>query len=1039
MQALVRFMVERSLLINLISVFIVALGLYAMFTINREAFPNINLDRIVITAAYPGATPDEVERLIVTPVEQELKSLDGIDKMISVSFPGSAQITLDLDPDANNRDRIVSDTQLAVDRANLPDDLPDDPVVTEIDGAVFPILRLAVGAPLDPVALKRLGERIEDDLLAIDGVARVVTQGERKAQIRVTVDPEKIRAQRVSIGEIADALARWNVSASAGDIDTADGQESVRIVGEFRNPEDAANVVLRANERGEGIRLGDIATVSEALEEASVYHDVAGEPALSMLVLKKGDADIISTVDRIKDYLASVPGRYGDKVRVATFQDFSRFARLRLGVLTNNGMVGMVLVFVTLMLFLRPSVALTTTWGMPIVFLAGLYVLEITGVTLNLISMFGFIMVLGMLVDDAIIIGENITYHMERGMMPIKAAVHGAYELLGPVTATVMTTIIAFLPLMFMSGIIGKFIVAIPTVVISLLFFSWLESFLILPSHVASVARADAHPKERAWLLAIEHGYARMLGFAVRHRWLTVVLSLAVLVGSFVLARTAMSFQLFPSAGVDQYIMRVTAPAGTSLETMRARLIDIDKVIRSRIDPAHLEATLLTSGETAIDDGDPLTQRGGRFGQIRVIYTPAVTRPDHDALDDMHRLENELPPMYPQLEIAFSEIKPGPPTGRPLEAELSASRAEDSEAAARRLITFLEAVPGVSSVESGLQPGDPELHIVVDRVLATYAGVDLATAARHVRAAVDGLTVSTTRRGTEEIDIAVAYPHDGHDDMALLKTLQIPNARGGLVPLERIARFEQLPGLTAVRHKNGIRVVQVAANINADVTTSAQLNRLVAQNQGKWLGDLAGKVQVNYGGEEEKNQESVRDLAFSFLFALLGIFFILAVQFNNLSYPLIVMLAIPFGAIGIILSFYFHDLLWRPMPLSFMSMMGMVALSGVVVNSSLVLLVFIQRLRQEGMELTEAIMLAGRRRLRAVILTAATTVVGLLPTAYGWGGMDPFVAPMALALSWGLIFATLITLITIPATLAVAVDTKNALRRLLGLLRRGRA
>ncbi len=1025
MRPLIAFLVDRPLVVNLISVLLLALGIYAMVDINREAFPNVNLDKVEIYVPYPGATPPEIERLVIIPIEQELKSIDGIDSMVSVAFPGSARITLELDPESDKRDRITSDVQLAVDRAELPDDLPNDPIVGEIDGAMIPIIRLAVGAPLTPLELKRLGDRIEDDLLALPGVAKVVVQGKRKAQIRIVLDPEALKRHRIPVGRVADLLAKWNVDLPAGDLDTPEGQKSVRIKGEFTGPTDVGELVLRTNDRGRTIRLKDVAHISEDLEEARVYYDIDQKPALSILVLKKPEADIIDTVDRVRAYLDTLPERYGEDVEVQTFQDFSRFARLRLGVLTNNGLVGLGLVFLSLILFLRPSVALTTTWGLPIVFLAGLYALYVSGITLNLISMLGFIIVLGMLVDDAIIVGENITYHMERGMPPNQAAVTGAMELLGPVTATVLTTIVAFIPMLFMSGIIGKFIVAIPIVVIVLLIFSWLESFLILPSHVVHVTNPRARPKERALMRLLENLYAAVLRWALKLRWLTVALSLAALAGSAVLAQKS-DFELFPAVGVDQYVIRVTAPAGTSLEQMRDHLKRIDQALRERIDTGNLEATLLTSGRMALDEGDPLMQLGSRFGQVRVLYTPAVLRPEHDAMDDMHRLARELPPLFPELILAFTEVKPGPPTGRPLEAHLSADDPRDAETGAHRLMDYLRTIDGVVSIESGMIPGDPELHVILDRALAAYARVDLATVASHVRAAVDGLTVTHIRRGSEEIDVVVTLPKPEGDQSRVLDELEIPNERGALVPLAKIARVVEEPGYTTIRHQEGIRVINVTANIDAERITSARLNALVRDNEPQWLGDLAGKVRVSYGGEEEKNQESVRDLAFSFLFALMAIFFILAVQFNNLSYPFIVMLAIPFGTIGIVVSFYLHDLYWQHTPLSFLAMLGLIALTGVVVNSALVLLVFVQRAIQEGLPAIEALMLAGRRRLRAVLLTAITTVVGLLPTAYGWGGYDPFVAPMALALASGLAFATVITLITIPAFFAVGVDIKHA-------------
>lgn len=1033
MHAMISFLVSRPLVVNLVSVFLLVLGIVtSVYLINREAFPNVNLDRIQIDVVYPGASPKEVEQLVVTPIEQELRALNGIDTMISMSFPGSARITMEVDPDSNNRVRLSSEVQLAVDRADLPADLPNEPFVTEVDGAVFPVIRLAVSSDVDALTLKRLGDDIKDDLLNVDGVARVVIQGDRKAEIRIVADPERMQKEHIAVGDIVQALQTWNLNTPGGDIDTPEGQNTVRIVGQFSDTQDAANLVLRANERGDVLHLGDVATVTESLEKPQTLHDVKSEPALSLLVLKTSEADIITTVDHIKDYLETIPARYGENVQVSAFQDFSRFARMRLGVLTNNGIVGIVLVFVSLLLFLRFSVAMTTTWGLPIIFMTGIFVLYSYGVTLNLISMMGFIMVLGMLVDDAIIIGENITYHMEKGLHPNDAAIKGAMELIGPVTTTILTTVAAFLPMMFMSGIIGKFIVAIPVVVITLLVLSWLESFLILPSHVAHVTNPNKHPKERAWLLALENIYGMILEKAIQFRWATVVLSFGVLFGVIFFAKNVMSFQLFPPVGVDEFIVRVVAEPGTSIETMRENLRKIDREMRKYIKPEYLEATLAKSGDVSVDDGDPTTQRGSRYGQIRAIYHPAVSRPGHDALDDMYKVSGILKEKFPEFVITLTEIKNGPPVGRALEAEIASYDDASGEQAARQLMEYLKTIEGVTTIDSGMKKGDDELHVILDRELATYAGIDLATVSQHIRAAVGGLVVSNIRKGTEEIDITIRFP-EKDNELDQLSNLLIPNKRDGLVPLHKIAKFENKPGFTTIRHSEGTRIIGVVADIDTKLITSNALNNLVKENESEWQVGVEDKVTVSYGGEDEKNMESFISLAVAFGFALIAIFFILAIQFNNMAYPFIVMLAIPFGAIGVIISFYFHDLFWKPMPLSFFSSLGMVALTGVVVNSSLVLLVFIQRARQEGMEVMEAIIQAGRRRLRAVLLTAATTIVGLLPTAYGWGGLDPFVSPMALALSWGLVFATAITLITLPATLAASHDLRLIIRRLLRL------
>jgi len=1033
MTAIISFLVNRGLVVNLISVFLLALGIYSMVSINREAFPNVNLDIIQIDTQYPGASPKEIEQLIITPIEQELRILNGIDKMISMSFPGSGRITLEVDPDATNRDKLSNQVTLAINRARLPSDLPNDPFVTEVDGSVFPIMRLAISKPVDELKLKRLGDKIKDDILSLPGVAQVVVLGDRKAELRVTVIPERMAEERISVGDIAQALQSWNLNVPGGDIETNNGQKVVRVVGEFANAKDAGSLVLRSNDANNILRLRDVATVTESLIKPQVTYDVGGTPALSMLILKKTDSDIINTVDTVKDYVKTIPQTYGTDISTSVFQDFSKITRMRLGVLTNNGILGLGLVFVTLLLFLRFSTAMTTTWGLPIIFLTGLAILYVNGITLNMISMMGFIMVLGMLVDDAIIIGENITYHMEQGMNPFAAAVKGSLELIGPVTTTIMTTIAAFIPMMYVSGLIGKFIIAIPIVVITLLLLSWLESFLILPSHVAHVTNPNKHPPERRWLTGLENIYGWVLKQAVRFRWLTMAASIAVLIGALALAKT-MPFQLFPPAGVEEFIVRVTAPAGTSLNAMRNEMRQLDQQIRDRVDSRYLEATLIKTGDISVDEGDPLTQRGSRYGQLRAIYTPAIGRPDHNALTEMQALAEAIPPLFPNLEIAFTEVRPGPPVGRALEAEITSNDDKKSEHAAQRLMDYLTKIDGVTTIDSGLKKGDDELQVHLDRQLATYAGIDLATAAQHIRAATGGLVVSSLHHGTEEVDVTIRYPSGNRKELQQLQQLLIPNRHQGLVPLQKIATFEQVDGFTTIRHKDGIRIVNVVADIDSKRLTSMALNQNVRSHTAEWLGDLADQVSVNYGGEEEKNQESFVDLAIAFLFALVAIFFILAIQFNNMSYPFIVMLAIPFGAIGIIVSFYLHNIYWKPMPLSFFSMLGMVALTGVVVNSSLVLLVFIQRAIKAGVEAHEAIIQAGRRRLRAVLLTAMTTIVGLLPTAYGWGGLDFFVSPMALALSWGLIFATVVTLIAIPAAFAAGLDISRFFSFIGGLL-----
>jgi len=1025
MKQLITFFVKRGLLVNLISVILLLGGIYAGMNMQREAFPSVNFDVIAVSGSYPGAAPREVERLMVAPIEQELKGIDGINVIRSTAFSGTMQITIEVDPNFTDRSRLVSDIQQAINRSDLPVDLPFDPIITEVKSEQTPVLTFSIFGDFEELELKKLSSYIEEDVRDIRGVANVFVQGDRKEEIRIVPNPSKMRDSRISINDIISLIKGWNVNAPGGRLKARDGQSIIRIAGEFVSAKDAGNLVLRANENGQSLLLKDVADVSETLERPYRYVGAKGDPAITMIVIKKGDADIIDLVDKVRGYLDTVPQKYGEEVNISAYNDFSTITRLRLGVLTSNGTIGLILVLLMLMLFLRPAVALTTAWGLPIIFFGGIAVLYAAGITLNLLVMFGFIMVLGLMVDDAIIIGENATYHMERGLSPEQAAIEGTYELIGPVTATVLTTIVAFLPLMFMEGIIGKFIVAIPVVVIVLLIFSWFEAIFILPNHIRDMANPNKHPKERALFIWISRIYSRLLEKAVKLRYLTILLSFAGLVGAFALAGT-MKFQLFPPGAESTFYLRVNMATGTTLEEMRDTLKNLDTEVRKRIDPAVLETTTMIAGENSADQREALKQIGDRFGFERVILIPFTER-EIKAYDVMSVLEEEIPPLFPKLEISFAMEKPGPPVGRALQVELMGGDEATMTRVAERLIAMLSTAKGVYAVESDLEPGDPEIRIVMNRKLAAYANVNLATVGTHIRAAFDGLRVSTIKRGKEEIDVTIRYPEASQHNINTLMQLEIPNMKGGLIPLHRIASLEHHSGTSSIRHKDARRVINVSAEVDQKNMTSKDLNDLVTQQKDNWLGDDASSVRYNLGGEQEKTEESVRGLLFSFAFALLGIFAVLAVQFNRIGYPLLVMLAIPFGVIGIVVGFFLHAA-----PISFMSMMGFVALTGVVVNSSLVMVVFIQRQILEGVPWREAIIESGKRRLRAVLLTAITTVVGLLPTAYGWGGHDPFVAPMALALSWGLMFSTLITLFSVPAALGIALDIKHITQRLLG-------
>lgn len=1024
MKAIIDFCARRDLPVNLVTLMLLLGGIYAAFHMQREAFPAVNFDVLVVDARHSGAAPEEIESRLLVPIERELRGLEGINRVTSTAFQDSMQMLIEVDPSYADRARLVAEVQQAIERADLPADLPADPLITEVKSEQTPIVSFALFGNLSELDLQRMGRRIEDEVLAVSGVARLLVQGDRKQEIRVVLDPERMRAHRVTVGEIGRLLRGWNVTAPGGRLQAPGGQRLIRITGEFTSAEDVAALVIRANERGDALRIGDVARVVEALERPHRQVRVQGMPALNMTVLKKGDADLIAVVDRVRGLLADIPDRYPG-VGVAVYGDFSTMTRLRLGVLTGNGALGLALVLGVLLIGLRPAVALSTAWGLPIIFFGGLALLYLGGVTLNMLTTFAFILVLGLIVDDSIIVGENADRHLALGLPPREAAVAGATELLGPVTTTVATTALAFLPLMFMDGIIGKFMFVVPLVVVTLLALSWLEALLVMPAHIAALARPRARTARGPSLPG--RIYRAAVRMALRWRYLTVALTIVALGASWQLAGQ-MKFQLFPYGAESQFYLRVALPAGTTLEQTRDRLLELERAARERIDPSMLEATIVVAGESSADQRDVLKRRGDRFGYLRVILVHFTER-EAGAHAVMEDLRLALAPLFPDLEIAFTMEAMGPPVGRALQASIYGGDDTARAAAAQRLLGLLRETDGVHAVQSDLDPGDQELRIVVDRARAAWVGIDLATVADHVRAAFDGLPVATVIRGRDEMDITLRFPEEAGRDPRTLLDLEVPAARGGLVPLRRIVRLEEAPGVTVIRHDSGERIVTVSAEVDRSRITAHELNRLVREQEAQWLGTEATGMRYTLGGEQERSEESVSGLMFSLGFALLGIFVLLAVQFNGFAWPLLVMFAIPFGMIGVVAGFHLHE-----QPLSFMALTGFVALTGIVVNFSLVMAVFIQRLLRAGTPWREAIVEGSHRRLRAVLLTAVTTIVGLLPTAYGWGGHDPFVAPMALALSWGLMSATVITLFSVPAALGIGMD----IRSLLSMARRSR-
>ncbi|MBN2483233.1 MAG: efflux RND transporter permease subunit [Candidatus Omnitrophica bacterium] len=1032
--SLPRFSVNQSLFVNLVSVILLIIGMITVFGTNREIFPNVDFDIVSITTAYPGATPVDVEKLITVPIEKELKEVDGIDEISSSSASGVSFLIVKIDPDESNKQKVIRDIQSAVDRVkDLPKDIAADPIVTEITNKQYPVIEVSLSGKMDEKKMHYYADALEDLIEDLPSVARITKSGYRDREIQVRVDPVKMRDQYLSFDEIEQALSTRNVSLPAGELNTEAIEYSVRTTGEFQTADEVAEVIVRANDLGNWIRIKDVADVFDSFKKETIVYKTLGTRSINLVVLKKEKGDAITLVDDIKATCNRFLEHIDDDLQISYVNDYSFFARRRLNVLKNNGWASLVLVIASMLLFLQPRVVFMTVLGIPIAFLTTFIAMGMLGITINLVSMFGLIIVLGMLVDDGIIVAENVYRHLEEGMPPRRAAVMGAEEVMGAVTVAIMTTIAAFSPLLFMTGILGKFIRNIPTVIIIALVASLAEALIILPSHLADFMKAQTHivrdhendESQRPWLRAILRFYTRIVTAAVNRKYKVLGGFTVALIVSAILANVALKFILFPDAGIDFFFIRAEAPIGTPLVKTNELITPIEEIV-SELPGDELDTYVTSVGKMSEDRNDPYSQTASHLAQITVYLYP-----EHDRVRKADEIIEEVRNKIKAAgiggftDLRFDKAETGPPVGKAVEAKIRGEDFNVLDKIAFEFIDYLKKLPGTTDIAWDHKPGKEEILVSIDHKKATYAGVSVSQIAKTVRAVFEGNIATKIKpvKAEEETDVTVMFPESSADDLDVFENILVRNNQGNLVPLHKIAEIKQVPGTTAISHLDGKRVVTASANVDTNKTTSLEVNRKL-QEKFKDISQRYLGYSVEYQGEQKDTVESLQSLLKAFFYAFLVVYLILASFFRSLVQPFVVMLAIPFGLIGVVFAFIVHG-----MPLSFMAILGIVGLNGIVVNDSIVLVDKINNLRREGLPRRDSIIKAGQMRIRPVLLTTITTVGGLSTVAYGIGGKDPFLVPMALSICWGIAFATVLTLIVIPCIYSIIDDITVKLTR----------
>lgn len=1022
MNKLIEYFVKQGAFVNIVTVMVFLAGGWSVFNINREVFPNIQFDVITVTTAYPGGAAESLERLVTNPLEQALREVDGIKKMTSYSVEGQSVIALQLDPDQTTADEAKIDIDDVVSTITSLPEGAEEPRVTIMESKRRPVIDVTLSGEVEEAELRKTAKFLEREVEKISEVAQVDFSGMRDLEIRIEAHVDKLKKFRISLPELVSAIQKNNINIPGG-VSSADTGQSkeiiIRTIGEYQGVEDVEDTVIRANSLGRSIRVKDVCTVIMTFAKEKYRYRTNGSRSLNLRVLRKEHRDAINLVSKVRQTIDEQQSKINPAIKISFINDVSYYVKRRLHVLTNNMLIGLVLVLVILALILPLPIALVTVFGIPFAFLAVVAIFHFGSISLNLVSMMGLIIVVGMLVDDAIVITENAQRFIEDGLNPEEAAIKGTQRIWAPVTASVMTTVIVFAPMMFMTGIFGKFIYFIPlAVIISLLVSLW-ECFFILPHHVASWVKTNKLRNGKSffdtkiWRPLIERPYLYVLDGMLKLRYLVILLALGLFGGAIYLAKEKVGFVLFPPGGVYMFSISLQAETGVSLAETERLVRPYEEYIASLPD-SELEDFVSIVGRQSMHNPRSM-KRGAEYAQIMVYLTDALTR-ERDTSTIVEDVRSNVVQPEGLMVVSFQQVAGGPPVGKAVSISVRGDEYEKILPAVQQLEEQLRTVEGVTDVENSHVTGKEEIRVRVKQEAAAAALLSLRDIGMAVRAAFEGIVATVIRNVDEEINLRVMLHQGQQQGAQALADIEIPNRRGQLIPLPKTAEWETTSGVSVYEHEDNQRQVTVTAEIDNKMTTSAKVNKFMRE-QVEEMADQHPALSFHFGGEDSDTKESMASLKVTFVFALLGIIFLLTLLFKNIYQPFIIATTIPLGILATIFAFYVHG-----MTLSFLAMIGIIALAGVVVNNAIVFVDFINSARQRGLEKVAAIKDAAQRRLRPIFLTTITTSAGILPTAYGFGGLDPFVVPIALALGWGILGGALLTVLVLPAVVRISDD-----------------
>ena len=1086
-----RFSVRNPVFVNMLMLVILAGGTIFALTLVREMFPEFRPNKLIITAIHPGVQPKEIEKAVTIKIEEAVRDVEGVEKVDSTVSESQSVTTLTLYNEADDAEQVLNEVKREIDALpDLPDDL--ERVTVKTFEPMLPVISVAIFGDGDEADLKQATRDLRDDLLALPGVSRIIVSGVRDDEISVEIIPERLIEYDVTFDEVADAIRRSNLDVSGGQLKGSRTTVAVRTVGEELEGSDLEDIVVRSGGAdGKKILLRDVANIADGFVEVDIEGYFDSKPSMNCDVYKTKSQDAIQISSVVKAYIAgkknkplnppgdgwwqsgpfkafssivdTIIGRpdlqkvyeesranpftHGFDIELHT--DLARFIEGRLDLMARNGKTGLVLVLISLMLFLNFRVAFWAAIGLPVSFLGTFIVMWIFGISINLLSVFGLIIVLGIIVDDAIVIGENICRHVEEGEPSKQAAVTATEEVQWPVIIAVLTTIAAFAPLLFIQGTIGDFMGELPIVVMAALSVSLVEALIILPSHLRNLPspeeeerrrKAAGEPgeivkgfrrlraaQERFVVNVLQTKYEAFLRKALRWKYLTICIAVATMLLSFgLLASGIVEFVFVQDMDSETVICDIELPIGSPSDRVRTRVMEISEFVKKAPEVVSVQAFVGIQVDVA-GEGAVGFKNQSHLGQLVVELQESDTRERAGG-----RSSNELLAVYREFTRTLPEINAvrwlalnGGPGGKDVVVRISGAETEELVEVASLVREEVSSYQGVFDLDDDYDAGQREVQLRLFES-ARAGGGSVAALGSHVRSALYGREARRITRNHEDVRIMVRYPKSFRESVYNLESMWIPTGtvpgQRSWIPLRQIAELSETDGVTSLYRSQNSRAVTVYANVDDQQGNTSDILKGVQKKFDERILSDHPNVNIEFLGSFEEMRKSFAGLKLAFPVALLLIYMMLAGLFHSYGQPLVVMAAIPFGIQGAIIGHLLTN-----NPITILSLIGMVALSGILVNDSLVLVDFINTRVRKGVGHFEASVDGAKLRLRAILLTTLTTAAGLTPLMFETSFQAKFMIPMAVTLTFGLIFATALTLVIVPALNLIFLELRGQL------------